>query len=226
MFPSNERRWLWGVRIHICIWVVPFCVWLTGIFTIQKGHPQAMPRVLASPLSLPILLRCACLPTTFCSPSGLHRSHNVRVLETRASLSRLVEHYFNGTPFPGGVPPTFRAPLSPLSYRHKLPPLVEDGLHCIRAFRRQLHHLHHLHTKNHPFSIPSGPAFFSRFPIRLWASPPKLARARPPPTPPLLTSLAQPNFSLAYRLAVVIHILYIYIYIQAVPGQAGGGSFL
>ena len=97
----------------------------------KKGHPQATPRFLASSLFRPHppLMPVFHLPHSILFPLLPSQSK-----ETHASLSPLVEQYFNGhpSPFPGRVPTTVRVPLSPLSYsRHKLPPLVEDGLHCL-----------------------------------------------------------------------------------------------
>ena len=93
--------------------------------------------------------------------------------------------YFNGqqrraSPFPGGVPTTFRVPLSPLSYhRHELPPLVEDGVHCLLR----------PHDANDAL-----------FAINY------ITCVRRPPKPLIFTTFCS-FFSLAYRLAFVKYVI-------------------
>ena len=125
--------------------------------------------------------------------------------------------YFNGqqrraSPFPGGVPTTFRVPLSPLSYhRHELPPrkrfrLPPEPLIMLLLMMHtspSITSLASQHPKNHTCSIQIGPSLFrspppgSGFALRNWSS------CGHPPTSPFRTSFAHPNSSLAYPLAFV-----------------------
>ena len=173
---------------------VPYCTWLPGV------APPRTPRFLASPLFLPCpppLCLCSTFPTAFWS----HRSHSVwrethlpftagRTLiqwppQPRISLFWRSSNHFSRPVVPPYLSSTW-AP-TPSRRRFTLPP--EALMMLMMHYSPSIESLASQPRKNNQFFNPKRASIFLLSPTRLWVSPPKLARVRPPP----LTHFVRPT---------------------------------